>query len=366
MAVEDTINSVLIVDRTTNSLLSNFVVDSLVLVIPSFQEDDIFTLLTPTDIIYSHRTQGYLLENQNTGLTGPLFALSEIEGADVYIVANTASYFYILDGSLVEVHHYDLSPTSVSISSVCTLKDTAWLGVGGDEESFRGGLFRMPHLCYEHCYDQCNYLPKDSPSMSHGCMTCPLPRILKGEGTCEFPCLFAGEYQNATNDGCQACPSCCAGDCEYDYITNPSNPVLVCLGTVDSEFTWDDGACTPITIANPTVPQDPAGEAIGADYEVIFNRKRLEFYIKFELEPISLSMDENIKLEYNSNAKHELKFEKARILPKNQIDAILSQQTPVNFMISLNIDMEDYTLDIHLSFKNLFYLDSETNNMPFK
>lgn len=109
----------------------------------------------------------------------------------------------------------------------------------------------MNHVCSPFCTDSCFAPPKPVPSVAHGCKTCSSGFTPKGDSTCTIDCPLPTEIPNADNTACVSCPSCCGGSEECSYDFTKKDPPLKCNGTVNPEFNWDNGKCTPIPINPP-------------------------------------------------------------------------------------------------------------------
>lgn len=248
------------------------------------------------------------------------------------------------------------------------------MGVCINRAQDRGSIYRMSHLCSSFCTDNCYAPPKASPSLAHGCEICNTGFTLKGEGTCLINCPNATEIPNSANDACVLCPSCCGGSSECSYDFSSTEPSLKCHGTVDPGFNWDNGNCAaiPPPPPDPTNSSDPPDsnheipdinkETIEFDYEVVFNKKKLQVFVVFDVAPISFSLENNVKLTFEI-------FQKGAIIQgeaSEHTSQTLSRVSDTQYRIDIDIDLVDYKVFIDMEFQNLVFLSADSSKRLYK
>lgn len=232
----------------------------------------------------------FTVELTKTSFSGTFLTFEEVKGSNMLILANTDSYFSIIDSDLNEVKSYSMALVIPTITAFCKMDSTIEVGLGGDDNDTKGAIFQFDEICSSHCAT-CNGLPKNSPSLSHGCLTCTPPRVFKGTGTCEYECTGVNEVPNEANDGCFACENCCLGNksCGYDY--SGDEPTLKCNSEVVNTATfWTTYSCIPPSLADSTLTE--------IDYEVVFNRNSFIAFITFDAEPFSFTLKDNLQINY--------------------------------------------------------------------
>lgn len=151
---------------------------------------------------------------------------------------------------------------------------------------------------------------------------------------------------------------------------------MKCSGTVDPQFNWDNGKCTPIPPNTSTSTPGPTNSNIKPpnldteptefDYEVILNKKKLQVFVTFAIAPLSFDLKNSVVFSFKIFQKGvKIQEEISKEKPKH-IFPSLTKISETQYRIDLDIHLIDYNVEIKMKFQNLSFMNEDSTHGLYK